>query len=165
MERTKRCKAELAKRTKDESLQFQVEWGIHSLGLELTDEMRTRIDDELRLLLNLGLVDNLLTLKDIVDGARQDLEAVPEPFKGNLAGSIVAYCLGITTGNPLEKDLLKTVDEYALPLQLTLYYDNAVRNRVVDWIKAHGYQEVKTRLSQPILKMDKMVVEFKRVVK
>lgn len=77
----------------------------------------------------------------------------------------MAYCLGITTGNPLEKDLLKPVDEYALPLQLTLYYDNAVRNRVVDWIKAHGYQEVKTRLSQPILKMDKMVVEFKRVVK
>ena len=163
MERTKRRKAELAKRTKDESLQFQVEWGIHSLGLELTDEMR--IDDELRLLLNLGLADNILTLKDIVDGARQDLEAVPEPFKGNLSGSIVAYCLGITTGNPLEKDLLKTVDEYNLPLQLTLYYDNTVRNRVVDWIKAHGYQEVKTRLSQPILKMDKMVVEFKRVVK
>ena len=165
MERTKRRKAELAKRTKDESLLFQVEWGIHNLGLELTDEMRTRIDDELRLLLNLGLADNLLTLKAIVDGARQDLEAVPEPFKGNLAGSIVAYCLGITTGNPLEEDLLKPVDEYALPLQLTLYYDNAVRNRVVDWIKAHGYQVVKTRLSQPILKMNKMVVEFKRVVK
>ncbi len=165
MERTKRRKVELAERTKKESLQFQVEWGIQSLGLELTDDVRKRIDDELRILQNLGLAGNLLTLKEIVDGVQQDLNAVPEPFKGNLSGSLVAYCLGIVTASPLERDLLKPVSEYCLPLQLTLYYGNEIRNEVIDWVKAHGYREVKTRLSQPILKMDKMVIEFKRVVK
>lgn len=165
MERAKRRKAELAERTKNESLRFLVNWGFQSRGLEQTDEVRIRIDDELRILLNLGLADNLLILKEMVDGIQRDLRTMPEPFKGNLSGSLVAYCLGITMGNPLEKGLLKPIDEYAVPLQLTLYYDNEVRNRVVDWIKAHGYREVKTRLSQPILKMDKMVVEFKRVVK
>ncbi|MDD7319370.1 MAG: hypothetical protein PUG74_11960 [Prevotellaceae bacterium] len=165
MERTKRRKAELVERTKKESFQFQVEWGIQSHGLELTDDVRKRIDDELRILLNLGLAGNFLTLKEIVDGVQRDLNAMPEPFKGNLAGSLVAYCLGISTGNPLERNLLKPIEEHCLPLQLTLYYDNEIRNEVVDWVKAHGYREVKTRLGQPILKMNKMVVEFKRVVK
>lgn len=165
MERTRRRKVELAERTKNESLRFQVEWGIQSLGLELTDDVRMRIDDELRILQNLGLAGNLLTLKEIVDGVQRELNAMPEPLKGDLAGSFVAYCLGIVTVSPLERDLLKPVSGNCLPLQLTLYYDNEIRNEVVDWVKAHGYREVKTRLGQPILKMDKMVVEFKRVVK
>lgn len=165
MERTKRRKAELTERTKNESLQFQVEWGSKSLELELTDDVRKRIQDELSILLNLGLAKNLLTLKEIVDGVKQDLKAIPKPFKGNFTGSLVAYCLGIATGNPLERALLKPVSEYCLPLQLTLYYDNEIRNKVIDWVKVHGYQEVKTHLGQPILKMEKMVVEFKRVVK
>ena len=55
--------------------------------------------------------------------------------------------------------------DYTIPMQVSLRYDNSVRNQVVEWIIAHGYKEVKTRLGQPILKMNKLVVEFKRLVK
>lgn len=165
MERSKRRKEELSERTMNQSLQFQVKWGIQTLGVELTEEVRTRIDDELRILQNLGLADNLLTLKEIVEGVKRDLDASPEPFDGILSGSMVAYCLGIVPGNPLEQDLVMPVTAYTTPMQVSLRYDNEVRNQVVEWIKAHGCKEVKTRLGQPILKMDRMVVEFKRTVK
>ena len=135
------------------------------MGVDLTEEVRTRINDELRIPQNLGLADNLLTLKDIVDAVKRDLNALPEPFDGNLSGCLVAYCLGIVTSNPLEKDLLMPIADYVTPLQVSLRYDNNVRNEVVNWIKEHGYTEVKTRLGQPILKMSKIVVEFKRLVK
>ena len=52
----------------------------------------------------------------------------------------------------------------AQPLKVTIAYDNEIRNRVVDWVKAH-YDGVKTLLGQPILKMENMTVEFKRVIK
>jgi hypothetical protein len=47
---------------------------------------------------------------------------------------------------------------------VTIAYDNEIRNRVVDWVKAH-YEGVTTRLGQPIIKLQNMVVEFKRVLK
>ena len=165
MERTKRRKEELNERVKNEALQFQVNWGVKTLGIDVAEEVRKRIDDELRILKNLGLADNLLSLKEIVEGVKRDLNAVPEPFDGKLCGSLVAYTLGMTLGNPLDRNLLMPVSSYTLPMQVSLRYDNSIRNQVVEWIKSHGYKEVKTRLGQPILKMDKMVVEFKRLVK
>lgn len=165
MTNLKQRKAELAERTRNESLRFQTEWGMKQLSWEPTGDIRGRIDDELRILQNLGLAENLLTLKEIVTGVSSDLGARPEPFEGNLAGSLVAYLLGISTGNPLEKQLLLPVTEYAVPWQVSVKYDNEIRNEVVDWIRTHGYKEVKTRLGQPILKMDKMVVEIRRMVK
>ncbi len=161
----KKRKEQLAERSKNESLRFQVKWGVQTLGIELTEEVQTRIDDELRILLNLNLADNLLTLKEIVEGVKRDLSVSPVPFDGKLSGSMVAYCLGITTGNPLERGLILPITDYTTPMQVSLRYDNEVRNQVVEWMKAHGYKEVKTRLGQSILKMDNMVVEFKRLVK
>ena len=49
-------------------------------------------------------------------------------------------------------------------MQVVLYYDNEIRNQVIDWVKAR-YEKVTTRLGQPILKRPNMLVEFKRVVK
>ena len=165
MGKTKKRKEQLTERTKNETLQFQVSWGVQTLGIVLTEDVHTRIDNELRILQNLGLADNLLILKEIIDGIKRDLNVSPEPFHGNLSGSIVAYCLNITTGNPLEKGMSMSATDYTIPMQVSLRYDNSIRNQVVEWIIAHGYKEVKTRLGQPILKMNKLVVEFKRVVK
>lgn len=50
------------------------------------------------------------------------------------------------------------------PLQVKLYFDNDVRNQVVEWVKAQ-YPNVTTRLGQPIVKLPNVVVEFRKVVK
>ena len=60
MGKTKKRKEQLTERTKNETLQFQVSWGIQTLGIVLTEDVHTRIDNELRILQNLGLADNLM---------------------------------------------------------------------------------------------------------
>ena len=54
MGKTKKRKEQLTERTKNETLQFQVSWGIQTLGIVLTEDVHTRIDNELRILQNLG---------------------------------------------------------------------------------------------------------------
>ena len=51
-----------------------------------------------------------------------------------------------------------------MPLRAVVAYDNEIRNRVVDWVKAH-YDGVTTLLGSPVLRLQNMIVEFKRVVK
>lgn len=165
METTNKRKIRLSKKARNKALCFQVDWGVHALGLEQTEDVRARIDDELRILQNLDVSDDLLALKAIVEGVKQDLNALPIPFEGNLSGSLVAYCLGITTGNPLEKHLMMPVEDYVTPMQLSLCYNNDVINDVIEWVMTHGYKEVETQLGRPILRLDKMVVEFKPLVK
>ena len=85
-----------------------------------------------------------------------------------LAEAIVPYVLGITMENPIENGQLESTlanaAEIKTPLQVRLYFDNEVRNQVVEWVKAH-YPNVTTRLGQPIVKLPNVVVEFKKVVK
>ena len=83
--------------------------------------------------------------------------------KCSLNGAIVPFILGITNVKPDANNYVPGILN-AQPLKVTIAYDNEIRNRVVDWVKAH-YDGVKTLLGQPILKMENMTVEFKRVIK
>ena len=104
----------------------------------------------------------------MVTGIRTEMGVNPEADKGSLIGAIVPYVLGITMENPIENgqldSTLANAAEIKTPLQVRLYFDNEVRNQVVEWVKAH-YPNVTTRLGQPIVKLPNVVVEFKKVVK
>lgn len=117
-------------------------------------------------ILELGLAKDLLVLHDIVEGVHRELGFSPEPGRGTLQGTLVPYLLGITSDNPVEKPSRLFIDheKIELPLQVQIYYDNEIRNRVVDWVKVH-YEGMSTRLGQPILKLPKMVIMFKRLLK
>ena len=122
---------------------------------------------ELDALCEKGLAEEMFTLRDIVEGVRNELECQTEAGKGSLEGTIVPFLLGITTTCPNSSqpnNSLTRAENIQLPLQVVLYYDNEIRNRVVDWVKAR-YEGVTTRLGQPVLKRPNMVIEFKRVVK
>jgi hypothetical protein len=100
-----------------------------------------------------------------VDGVRREFGIVLENERCSLNGAIVPYLLGITTVCPDSADTYVPglfLGEY--PLQVVVAYDNEVRNQVVDWAKAR-FDGMTTRLGQPILKLPKMVVEFKRILK
>jgi len=100
-----------------------------------------------------------------VDGVRREFGIEPENERCSLNGAIVPYLLGITTVCPDSADTYVPglfLGEY--PLQVVVAYDNEVRNQVVDWAKAR-LDGMTTRLGQPILKLPKMVVEFKRILK
>lgn len=159
-------KQQLQQRAKNESLAFQTSFGAKQKFNELTPTIKERINQEILIFQNLGLAEDLLNLKDLMDGVKQELGYEAEPSRGILAGSYVAYSLGIEpsnpeiTGNNIDPQDLQT----ALPLALTISYDNEVRNEVVNWMKAKGYGFT-TYLAQPMLKLKNTRVIIRRVVK
>lgn len=157
-------KAQLSVKARMESFRFQVTWEKNQKMPEIPDEA---LQVELDALCEKGLVEEIFTLRDIVEGARKELGYQTEAGKGSLEGMIIPFLLGITTTCPNLNRLnmsLTRVESIQLPLQVVLYYDNEIRNKVVDWVKAR-YENVTTRLGQPVLKRPNMVIEFKRVVK
>lgn len=157
-------KAQLNAKTKMESFRFQVMWEKNRKMPEMSNE---KLNAELDVLCEKGLVEEMFVLRDIVEGVRKELGYQAEIGKGSLEGTIVPFLLGITTTAPnlaQPNNTLSDTEHIRLPLEVVLYYDNEIRNRVVDWVKLR-YETVKTQLGQPILKRSNMVVEFKRVMK
>lgn len=132
----------------------------------LPPTIKERINQEILIFQNLGLAEDLLNLKDLMDGVKQKLGYEAEPSRDLLAGSYVAYSLGIETSNPeiTGNDIELKDLQSALPLALTIRYDNEVRNEVVNWMKAKGYGFT-TYLAQPMLKLQNTRVIIRRVVK
>ena len=68
-------------------------------------EVRQRIDYELSVIKSMGFVDYFLIVWDFIHFAKSQGIAVG-PGRGSAVGSVVAYCLDITTIEPLQYNLL-----------------------------------------------------------
>ena len=88
-----------------EYLRHLCEEGIVRRYEEVTDELRERLDYELKTIENMGYVDYFLIVWDFIHYAKQHGIAVG-PGRGSAAGSIVAYCLEITDIDPIRYQLL-----------------------------------------------------------
>ncbi|MBR2275274.1 MAG: DNA polymerase III subunit alpha, partial [Lachnospiraceae bacterium] len=69
------------------------------------DEIRERMDYELKVIENMGFVDYFLIVWDFIHYAKENGIAVG-PGRGSAAGSVVSYCLEITDIDPIRYDLL-----------------------------------------------------------
>ena len=72
---------------------------------EPTQELKDRLAYELDTIKNMGYVDYFLIVWDFIKYAKDHGIAVG-PGRGSAAGSIVSYCLGITTIDPIRYQLL-----------------------------------------------------------
>lgn len=72
---------------------------------ELTDAIRERIDYELKTIEWMGYPGYFLIVWDFIRAGREMGVSVG-PGRGSAAGSVVAYCLGITNIDPIKYDLL-----------------------------------------------------------
>lgn len=164
MNKEQKRKQQLKQRTLNESLEFQTLFGARKkLGVIPADIM-VRLEEEMLVFSNMEVAEDLLALKSIIDELNLKFGFIAEPSKGTLAGSYVAYFLGIEPTNPAESGAELNPLDFTPPLFLTISYDNAVRNQAVEWMKAQGY-EVTTYLGQPMLRMKHTRVLIKRVVK
>jgi DNA polymerase-3 subunit alpha len=84
----------------------QVEDGLRRrYGGEIPATVRTRADEEMRVLIKMGFDGYLLIVWDIISESRR--RGIPVgPGRGSAAGSIVCYALGITNLDPLQYQLL-----------------------------------------------------------
>ena len=75
-------------------------------GDPLTKEVDDRIRFELHIMKTMGFPGYFLIVQDFINSARDELGVMVGPGRGSAAGSVVAYCLGITKIDPLKYDLL-----------------------------------------------------------
>lgn len=75
-------------------------------GKPLSQEVDERIRFELHTIKTMGFPRFFLIVQNIINVARNNFGIKVGPGRGTIAGSIVAYCLGITQIDPLKYDLL-----------------------------------------------------------
>jgi len=112
---------------------------------EITTEITERIDFELKTIENSGYPGYFLIVEDFIREAR-NMEVSVGPGRGSAAGSVVAYCLGITNIDPLKYDLLferfLNPDRVSMP-DIDIDFDDEGRGRVMDYvINKYGASQV-----------------------
>ena len=104
----------------------------------LSKEVDDRIRFELHVMKTMGFPGYFLIVQDFINSARNELGVMVGPGRGSAAGSVVAYCLGITKIDPLKYDLLferfLNPDRISLP-DIDTDFDDDGRGRVLKWVE------------------------------
>ena len=111
----------------------------------ITTEIEERIDFELLTIQNSGYPGYFLIVQDFIKAARE-MDVSVGPGRGSAAGSVVAYCLGITNIDPLLYNLLferfLNPDRVSLP-DIDIDFDDEGRSKVMDYvINKYGAKQV-----------------------
>ena len=75
-------------------------------GEPLPENVRERLESELKTIEWMGFPGYFLIVQDFINYSREHLGVIVGPGRGSAAGSVVAYCLGITAIEPLKYGLL-----------------------------------------------------------
>lgn len=106
-------------------------------GDPLPDNVKEHINFELHVMKTMGFPGYFLIVQDFINAARNDLGVWVGPGRGSAAGSVVAYCLGITKIDPLKYDLLferfLNPDRVNLP-DIDTDFDDDGRGKVLRWV-------------------------------
>ena len=107
-------------------------------GEPLPKEVDDRVRFELHIMKTMGFPGYFLIVQDFINSARDELGVMVGPGRGSAAGSVVAYCLGITKIDPLKYDLLferfLNPDRISLP-DIDTDFDDDGRGRVLKWVE------------------------------
>ncbi len=112
---------------------------------EMTPAVQERIDFELETIKKTGYPGYFLIVQDFTSKAREMGVSVG-PGRGSAAGSVVAYCTGITNVDPIAYDLLferfLNPDRVSLP-DIDIDFDDEGRDRVLNYvIEKYGHNQV-----------------------
>ncbi|MCQ2550854.1 MAG: DNA polymerase III subunit alpha [Clostridia bacterium] len=91
--------------TNEEHLRKLCEEGLAERYVDVTPELRKRMDYELDVIVSMGYVGYFLIVWDFINYAKKNGIMVG-PGRGSAAGSIVAYCLHITDIDPIKYNLI-----------------------------------------------------------
>ena len=107
-------------------------------GEPLPQEVEDRVRFELHIMKTMGFPCYFLIVQDFINSARDQLGVMVGPGRGSAAGSVVAYCLGITKIDPLKYDLLferfLNPDRISLP-DIDTDFDDDGRGKVLKWVE------------------------------
>ena len=115
-------------------------------GEPLSDEVRDRVKFELHIMKTMGFPGYFLIVQDFINSAQDELGVMVGPGRGSAAGSVVAYCLGITKIDPIKYDLLferfLNPDRISLP-DIDTDFDDDGRGKVLELVEdKYGHDKV-----------------------
>ena len=103
---------------------------------EINEEARERIDFELFTIKTMGFAGYFLIVMDFIKAGRE-LGVMIGPGRGSAAGSVVAYCIGITNIDPIKYNLLferfLNPDRKSMP-DIDTDFDDEGRQKVIDYV-------------------------------
>lgn len=106
-------------------------------GTPLTEEVKELVKFELHIMKTMGFPGYFLIVQDYIRAAREILDVSVGPGRGSAAGSVVAYCLGITQVDPIKYSLLferfLNPDRISLP-DVDIDFDDDGRGKVLQWV-------------------------------
>ena len=106
-------------------------------GNPLPEDVKEHINFELHVMKTMGFPGYFLIVSDFINAARKELGVWVGPGRGSAAGSVVAYCLGITQIDPMKYDLLferfLNPDRVNLP-DIDTDFDDDGRGKVLRWV-------------------------------
>ena len=115
-------------------------------GDPIPQDVAERVKFELHIMKTMGFPGYFLIVQDFINSARDELGVMVGPGRGSAAGSVVAYCLGITKIDPMKYDLLferfLNPDRISLP-DIDTDFDDDGRGRVLEWVEdKYGHEKV-----------------------
>jgi DNA polymerase-3 subunit alpha len=122
--------------SQDEYLKDLTFRGAHKRYGELTPEIEERINFELFTIKTMGFAGYFLIVADFINHGR-DIGVFVGPGRGSAAGSVVAYCTGITNIDPIKYNLLferfLNPDRKSMP-DIDTDFDDEGRQKVIDYV-------------------------------
>ncbi|KAF0235665.1 MAG: DNA polymerase III subunit [Chitinophagaceae bacterium] len=110
--------------------------GAHKRYSDLTNEIQERIDFELFTIRTMGFAGYFLIVSDFIKAGRE-MGVFVGPGRGSAAGSVVAYCIGITNIDPIKYNLLferfLNPDRKSMP-DIDTDFDDEGRQKVIDYV-------------------------------
>ena len=104
---------------------------------EITEDIKERIEFELETIERMGFPGYFLIVQDFINKARNELGVVVGPGRGSAAGSVIAYCVGITNIDPIKYNLL--FERFLNPERISMPdvdvdFDDEGRERVLNYV-------------------------------
>ncbi len=110
--------------------------GLKKLYKDPGDKVYERLNYELDVIKKMGYSGYFLIVKDFIDYSRSK-NILVGPGRGSAAGSLVSYCLGITSIDPLKYDLLferfLNPERVSMP-DIDIDFADRGRDRVIDYV-------------------------------
>ena len=135
--------------------------------LEMTEEIKERIEFELFTIRMMGFAGYFLIVGDFIDAGRKKGVFIG-PGRGSAAGSVVAYCIGITNIDPIKYNLLferfLNPDRKSMP-DIDTDFDDEGRQKVIDYVvEKYGKNQVAQIITYGTMAAKSSIADVARVM-
>ncbi|AHL31208.1 putative bifunctional DNA polymerase III, alpha subunit (DnaE)/DNA polymerase III, epsilon subunit (DnaQ) [Candidatus Karelsulcia muelleri] len=128
-----------------EYLKYLTYKGAKTKFAHLNEQIKNKIEFELETIKKIGYPGYFLIVQDLILQAKK-IGVEVGPGRGSVAGSVVAYCIGITKIDPIKYNLLferfLNPDRVSLP-DIDIDFDDKGREKIIQWVvKKYGKDNV-----------------------